>query len=429
MDWGALYADATGSMPGLAREMKPVLAGLTACVDLSVRLDAAGIETLRKLESDPAGPAKNFGTSVLAAAAAGVGGELAFNWERGPAWIEKSFPTTEDLGGTGARVAQTLAALGGSAALCLADRSPRMLRLVHPDVLLSSPAGFFRAGDMPASAATDNVHYIFEFSRGTRTGGIAVPRSDRLIVRFGDLALESDLDTDFARLSRELTESWGAGVLSGFNELPPERLADGLESSRRLASDWRAAGMGMVHLELAGYRSEREMRQVTAHLSRTCDSLGMNAGELEGLIPGYSPVPSKLARAADAYNLPRVCVHGDRWAASLTTGPPEKEMLALLTGSAVASSIAREGNADVRSHRVDLRGSNPPQGVTFGIQKHGDRWMVACPVPYVAQPKVTVGLGDAFLAGTLLVLGNGNPRNTPTPSTKPEFFSWIEANP
>ena len=36
-------------------------------------------------------------------------------------------------------------------------------------------------------------------------------------------------------------------------------------------------------------------------------------------------------------------------------------------------------------------------------------WSIACcPAPYLEKPAATIGLGDTFLAGTLLVLGGEN---------------------
>ncbi len=51
---------------------------------------------------------------------------------------------------------------------------------------------------------------------------------------------------------------------------------------------------------------------------------------------------------------------------------------------------------------MDAKLSEPPLPA---IIREG-RWSVACcPSPYLARPVATIGLGDTFLAGTLLVLG------------------------
>jgi ADP-dependent phosphofructokinase/glucokinase len=39
----------------------------------------------------------------------------------------------------------------------------------------------------------------------------------------------------------------------------------------------------------------------------------------------------------------------------------------------------------------------------------GERFIVCCASPYLERPVATIGLGDTFLAGTLLVLGGAEP--------------------
>ena len=43
------------------------------------------------------------------------------------------------------------------------------------------------------------------------------------------------------------------------------------------------------------------------------------------------------------------------------------------------------------------------------FSKSGERFIVCCASPYLERPVATIGLGDTFLAGTLLVLGRAEP--------------------
>jgi ADP-dependent phosphofructokinase/glucokinase len=42
------------------------------------------------------------------------------------------------------------------------------------------------------------------------------------------------------------------------------------------------------------------------------------------------------------------------------------------------------------------------------ITQDGNNSIVCCATPYLKHPAATIGLGDTFLAGTLLILGDTN---------------------
>jgi len=46
------------------------------------------------------------------------------------------------------------------------------------------------------------------------------------------------------------------------------------------------------------------------------------------------------------------------------------------------------------------------------LSKSGERSVVSCAAPYLERPAGTIGLGDTFLAGTLLVLGGAEGAKT-----------------
>jgi ADP-dependent phosphofructokinase/glucokinase len=99
----------------------------------------------------------------------------------------------------------------------------------------------------------------------------------------------------------------------------------------------------------------------------------------------------------------RVCVHADDWALSVTRGEPRPERDALIVGCLLAATRAAAGHLAVPSGPpADAAYRAPPRPTAIlppGWQ------LVCCAAPYLRQPRTTLGLGDTFLAGTMLVLG------------------------
>jgi len=98
-----------------------------------------------------------------------------------------------------------------------------------------------------------------------------------------------------------------------------------------------------------------------------------------------------------------LCVHADTWALAITKGDPHRELEALLCGCLLASARAQRGEP-CRPTGVPANAEfHDPPLETFS--KSGERFIVCCASPYLERPVATIGLGDTFLAGTLLVLG------------------------
>jgi len=101
--------------------------------------------------------------------------------------------------------------------------------------------------------------------------------------------------------------------------------------------------------------------------------------------------------------LSRVCVHADGWAATATLGEPWIELKALLTGCLLASARAEAGTLVIpRRAPSSAIYRAPPFEEPI---RRGKWWLVSCAAPYLAAPVTTLGLGDTFMAGCLLVLG------------------------
>lgn len=398
MDWRKRYHDLLEGLPIYVRDARPVLCGLSTFVDGYVRLDEA--QPLWKAVDGT--PEAALARELIKRAAAGIGGEFHLDWPQGGDWVEKHLKVASwGLGGTGAQAAQTLALLGAPALMSLQDRGERQLSVIHPDVHVATPGGVVRRAELRAVPGGKPAHYIFEFTAGVRFGSAVPLRSSRTIVRFGNERLDDD--PDFYRESVTAATRAGAGILSGFNELAEEELKGALEQTVVLVQNWKRCGLHLVHLELGDCATVRARDVILETLAGVITSLGMSQAELRGVCAGPGDTVDQACQLSQAFNLARLCIHADAWALTLTKGEPRREFEALLCGCLLAASRAEQGRPCRPS---GLPGQaefhEPPYGP---VSDRGGRSVVCCAAPYLQRPSATIGLGDTFLAGTLLVLG------------------------
>jgi ADP-dependent phosphofructokinase/glucokinase len=295
-----------------------------------------------------------------------------------------------------------LAHLGAPTLVAVGDRTQRQIAQFHPDVGIATEAGIVPAGRLPTRPGSGKLpHYIVEFSAGSTFGSYTLPRSSRIICRFGDDPLDDDLL--FERLSEELAGSAGAAILSGYNEVPPDLMEESLRRSADLAHAWRDAGLSLVHLELGDFHDMEEAWPVLDGLSGPVNSLGLSLSELNRLVPDSNPVADRAAMLGDRLKLDRVAVHYDTFALAVTQDDPERELEALMTGSLVAATRAWQGRVTVPDRVPHGAVFEPPPFPRTG--RIGSWNLATCATPWLKHPAATIGLGDTFLAGTLLALG------------------------
>jgi ADP-dependent phosphofructokinase/glucokinase len=390
--WREKYESLVPRLTGLARAMPLTLCGLATCTDAYLRLAEA-----EPLFSARNGKAASLARTLQLRAANGIGGELFVPWPEAEDWIAENLrPSSWGLGGTGAQAAQALTVLGAQALISLEDRSSRQLSVIHPDVLIATGQGLERRGGVRESGSSKPAHYIFEFNSGELIGGQRAKRSTRVIVRFADDRLDRDIA--FVRESISRANAAGAAVICGFNEIAEESLGDELEYTKSLLSAWQDEGLPAIHLELGGYEDASLRDQVLAALGPMITSLGMSHSELREF--GSDNVAAAAAKLRADFSLKRICIHADDWAFAITREDPEREFESLISGCLLAACRASDGKVSVPTQ--------VPKGAEFHdppyppISRQNGLFLVCCASPYLERPNATIGLGDTFLAGTLL---------------------------
>jgi ADP-dependent phosphofructokinase/glucokinase len=295
-----------------------------------------------------------------------------------------------------------------------------MLAQLPARLLVAADGRAVPAGQLTASRAPRPDIFIFEYTAGVPVGEVIPRRSSRIIVRFNDPGLEHD--QEFEQLACHLAGAAGAGLVAGFNCVPPEELEAEIERVFGLARRWRGAGLATIHLEMSGFADTRARDRVLEAAGGAVTSVGMSQSEfLElGLAPangGTDALAAAMTTLAARLDLDRLCVHADQWAVTATRGDPHREHQALMAGCLVASTRAAAGRPAVPRGLPESAVLEPPP---FAPSARSGAWtLVACPTPYLQQPATTLGLGDTFTAGCLLVLGGTGPgqvRSANTPA-------------
>jgi ADP-dependent phosphofructokinase/glucokinase len=401
--WRDVYRALIQRLPSYVNDARLTICGLATCADAYVRLH----EAQALLDAESGTPQAALSKELFRRAAAGIGGEFRMEWPAGGTWIENNLQISSwGLGGTGAQAAQTLATLGAPALMSLEDRGELQLSVIHPDVRVAGKAGLVRCGDLPVVKSAKPAHYIFEFTEGIKLGSILPRRSTRTIVRFADDPL--DTDPDFIRESISAAATAGAGILCGFNEVSDQGLEAALADTLMLIKAWKDRGLKTIHLELGDYASVKARDTVLRSLGWHITSLGMSHSELRGLCDGSQDVITRAYKLSEAFDLSRLCIHADTWALAITRGDAERELEALQCGCLLASVRAEKGQPCLPT---GIPGNAVFRDLPREIfHQHSGQYAVCCASPYLEHPVATIGLGDTFLAGTLLILGQPRAR-------------------
>jgi ADP-dependent phosphofructokinase/glucokinase len=355
----------------------------------------------------------------MARARAGRGGEVRVDWPGGPAFLDAFVkPGGMAVGGTSAQAATVLASIGAPVVMALRDRSAAQLAVLHPAIaLVGADGALVAAEDVAPVGAGKPAHYIVEYAAGRPLPDFTPDRSTRIIVRFADEDIEQD--AMFEKHAGDLAARVGAALLSSPNAVDAERLPGALDYIASFARACREAGL-IVHLELGEFAVPGGLDWTLAALSGSVTSIGLNFNEMPsvGLAPEVEEAP--MVAFAEHHSLSRLVVHADPWALALTRDDPERELDALAMGCLLASARAEAGRP-VTMPRVPAASSfaSPPLPPISPCA--GSAWsLVCCPAPHLRNPASTIGLGDTFTAGTMLV--HGGPRRPPVIARLPGFL-------
>ena len=153
-------------------------------------------------------------------------------------------------------------------------------------------------------------------------------------------------------LASRLAGEAGAGLVAGFNCVPPERLEAEIGRVFGLTRRWQDAGLATIHLEMSGFADPGARDRVLEAARGAVTSVGMSQSEFLDLDPRRGDVdPNAFVTAMTALatrlNLDRLCVHADQWAVSATRGNPDREYQALMASCLVASARAAAAPAFV----------------------------------------------------------------------------------
>jgi len=395
------YRDLAARLPAMAAGAPVTFCGMSACVDATITMgDMAPL-----LEATEPPGAVAFAKLVKSRAAQGIGGEVRVEWPEGPAWLTQRLAPRYSLGGTGPHASWVLSTLHAPAVLNLGDRSEHMLSHLPEHVLLAEGGALLPAAQVTRRGVQRPNIFIFEYTAGVPVGDVVPARSTRIIVRFDDPGLEHDVD--FEAASIESGADAGSGLVAGFGAISAAELAGELDRVFSLTRKWHAAGMPHIHLEMSGIDTSRQRDMLLEAAAEGClTSIGMSQSEFIDIFPESADtaiLPSKMAELGERLRLRRVCVHADHWAASVTLDDPRIERDALMAGCLLSSCRAAAGRPVVPAGppaKADF--ATPP----FAPEARVGEWrVVAVPSPYLARPVTTLGLGDTFTAGCLLVLG------------------------
>ena len=395
--WPEAYGRVAERLAGQAGAARLIFTGTSACVDAVFRIDRDRLAAL--LACAGAGRFRGGRGAELAGRALdritrGRGGELVTRWPGGPAWVCGLLgpPDRRQVGGTGPQASWALAAVGARSVLALADRSAGQLAVIDPRAGLCADGAVVPAGRVvPGGEPTKLPHCILEFT----ADGATVPRSSRVILRFGDEPVERD--QEYLAVTTGLAATAGAGLVSGLNGP-----SDTDDSERgwlcALVRAWSESGLAVIHHELAEFGSPGRLRDAAG--LGPVSSVGMSLSELYTLAGPGDPV--RMARdAAVLYGAGRVIVHADDWALAVHRDDPRRQADVLLAGNALAAARARAGaptsDLDPVAAEAVYTDDLPPGGPL------GEGWRAtSVPAPHLSRPAGTVGLGDTFAAGILL---------------------------
>lgn len=357
-------------------------------------------------------------TLVAALFRQGKGAELPLTNEAICRFLEKHFHCQRTLGGTGARAARALAALGFRVFVHLNILSDTVRNL------LDVPALYTVIGQEMVKLTDLNglgedhyaPHFIVQFSEGDELQigqeTIRCPQSNRLILPYDDINTTLILNSSYFNHIVNMGEEVASVVVSGFNAMIDEELllkrlqevADALKPIRSQKTP--------IYLEDGGYHRPAYKQHVLRQLGSIVDVFGMNEDELADIIglhhktvdiSDLHSILNSLEFLFEQYDLRNTILHTKNFALYYGQDRYDEIAAGLAFANALAATRARIGrDGTLNEIHNTLALPESPQGRNFQQQAQKtilNRYLVVSPARYIPQPSCTIGLGDTFVAG------------------------------
>ena len=310
---------------------------------------------------------------------------------------------TDRLGGNAANTAGGLSVLGCTSILNVAAPSTRQMALI-PNERLSVPL------DEPSDV--ELVHTVLEFRQGDvlRVGekSVRAKESDRLILTYDPLNTMMVVNDAFERTLLEGLGEVSAVLASGLHLI--RKTHDGRRSIALLKEIYGARPELKVHVELGSPVNLEAMMDTVRSLRGVLFSISMNEHEaMEIFGGGWSEqhTRERMHRFAEHMDVHTLCIHSTHVVYCISREPSLAVRAAEL-GARCAGLLALHGR--LVAQRPDIALPWSAAGVrsisklsTLSWDEHSE---VFVPAHRVEKVATTTGLGDAFTAGFLSVLGS-----------------------
>lgn len=407
---------------------KPVFGGFSAARDIVLSLSGDGFLEWQEAAKCPVpavdGAIKGVLESVediaacfAACVAAGAGRDVPLAAPEIGEPLAAHFPAVVRVGGTGVQVANCLAHCGfGNCVAHVPFLAPEMREILHPAIRLIGNNSQY-AALMAKRRTFPGVHYILDYAAGTavrtKQGVLRASRPDRIILGGNPFNAALRIAPAFSEAAAGEGKAAPSLVMAGFSA------PRGLEAFHAFVDDCAAllrrrhggASSGFVHVEECHHANQpRERRAaIRDRIWPGADSLGMNEAEFADLALflglDANDMWGSLHAIAVRHNLKRVCLHSAALCRAVTRRDAASERLALGMGVLLASARAYYGGfVDLAAIRAMLEALGPlpaslpvPEPLNLGDGYIG----VELPSLRGLPVRSSIGLGDAFTAGTL----------------------------
>jgi len=260
----------------------------------------------------------------------------------------------------------------------------------------------------------DLVHAVLEFTRGDvvhiGSGRVVVPESDRLIITYDPLNTRMVVSKAFEEELFEGLEGVSAALASGFHLLKRRRDAHEVVALLRRVHALRPELR--IHSELGSPADVGVLKDVLNSLRGVLFSISMNEQEAAELFGGsWSSVEARqrMHEFFEHMEMHTLCVHSTHVVYCMSR-EPEVAARAAQLGARCAGVLALCGH--VSRDNLDIPLATSVKGMHTIAQLSPLEWdghvEVLVPAYHVEHRATSTGLGDAFTAGFLKVLGESS---------------------